>query len=325
MIVNGLNHIDGGKQPFGVSSERAEFAVAEVGLLAHQTLRNGGAGQVVAVFERCFYAVLDDHWVCVGSKELGSGPLHVLCKNWRPHRVIRGSKAAVIGTVLYVDDEPFASCDAASVWMPERAPKWVLSGLRVGLAVADEFWSKTPAEEGLAALGRAEPLLESPRLITAAEPGVSALVRVIDGGLQGCPPTLEDCAQLPKLIGLGPGLTPSGDDLLGGTLIALAAFGFLDARNMLWDGCRQHLDRTNEISRAHLGAAALGCGAAALHTAIHATMNGRVDLIGPALSAVSAIGHTSGRDAFAGALIVLRAIERHFEGDHKRIGDLRHV
>lgn len=136
---------------------------------------------------------------------------------------------------------------------------------------------------------------------------------------------LEDCAQLTGLIGLGPGLTPSGDDLLGGTLIALAAFGFLDARNMLWDGCRQHLDRTNEISRAHLGAAALGCGAAALHTAIHATMNGRVDLIGPALSAVSAIGHTSGRDAFAGALIVLRAIERHFEGDHKRIGDLRHV
>lgn len=325
MIVSDLNLPHGGKQFLGVASKRAEFAVVELGWLAHQTLRNEAVGQVVAVFERCFYALFGDRWICVGSSELGSGPLHVLCGNWLPHRVTRGSAAAVIGTVLYVDDKPFASFDAASVWKPEPAPKWTMSSLRIGLATADEFWTATPSEEGLAAVGSVEPFAGQSRLVNAAEPGVSALVRVIDGGLQGRPPAPGDYAQLSGLVGLGPGLTPSGDDLLGGALIALAAFGFVDARDLLWEGCRQHLDRTNEISSAHLQAAALGCGAAALHRAIHATMNGRADLVGPALWAVSVIGHTSGRDAFAGVLIALRAIARHLAGGGNRIGDLPHM
>jgi hypothetical protein len=59
-------------------------------------------------------------------------------------------------------------------------------------------------------------------------------------------------------------------------------------------------------------AAALGYGASALHAALHATMSGRVEQLYPAIAALATIGHTSGRDAFAGALIVLRCFARHF-------------
>jgi hypothetical protein len=128
------------------------------------------------------------------------------------------------------------------------------------------------------------------------------MCRIIDG--VGDAPA--EFATLASLVGLGPGLTPSGDDLIGGALIALAALGRFECRDVLWRHCIGLLDRTNEISAAHLRAAALGYGAAALHTAIHATMSGQVTSLRSALFALAAIGHTSGRDAFAGCLLAFR-------------------
>ena len=69
-----------------------------------------------------------------------------------------------------------------------------------------------------------------------------------------------------SLIGLGPGLTPSGDDLLGGVLITLRALGWPQAADTL--GCwllPRARARTHAISYAHLACAAGGEGAAALH------------------------------------------------------------
>ncbi|MFN5716397.1 MAG: DUF2877 domain-containing protein, partial [Bradyrhizobium sp.] len=130
---------------------------------------------------------------------------------------------------------------------------------------------------------------------------LAALEQILSGA-----PDADRESGLGSLIGLGPGLTPSGDDLIGGALIALAALGRTECRDALWDRCRALLDGTNDISRIHLRAAALGYGAAALHDAIHATMSGERAGFRRALTALSAIGHTSGQDAFAGSLIVLR-------------------
>lgn len=97
------------------------------------------------------------------------------------------------------------------------------------------------------------------------------------------------------LIGLGPGLTPAGDDFVGGAMIALRAFGHEDAADRIaaW-ALPLAQERTSRISRAHLECAARGEG----HEALHDWLNG----FAPAdLARLARIGHTSGLDAAVGA------------------------
>jgi hypothetical protein len=110
------------------------------------------------------------------------------------------------------------------------------------------------------------------------------------------------------LIGLGPGLTPSGDDYLGGLLIALSLIGRTRLRDRLWQALEPLLvRRTGDISRAHLAAAAGGLGNSALHAVLCAILAGRTDVISVAVASIAGVGHTSGWDALAGSIAGLRA------------------
>jgi Protein of unknown function (DUF2877) len=108
-----------------------------------------------------------------------------------------------------------------------------------------------------------------------------------------------------SLIGLGPGLTPAGDDFVGGAMIALRAFGNDARRVALADRIAAWAlplaqARTSRISRAHLECAAAGEG----HEALHAFLDG---FGAEDLARLARIGHSSGLDAAAGALLALRA------------------
>ena len=272
----------------------------EVGLLADRALRDRAAGQVVAAFERSFYAVIDGIWICVGQAGIGSGPLHVL-GDFRWPRLVVGDPVRVADYMLWIAGVPLANLASRSVWAPRAAPHWSIGSLQRGLDAVDAVWGGKLIAEGLAVVGSGRVPGDASLLVRAAMPGLAALEQILSGA-----PDADRESGLGSLIGLGPGLTPSGDDLIGGALIALAALGRTECRDALWDRCRALLDGTNDISRIHLRAAALGYGAAALHDAIHATMSGERAGFRRALTALSAIGHTSGQDAFAGSLIVLR-------------------
>ncbi len=293
-------------------------SIREIGLFADVTLRKAQAGRVTAVFDSSFYAVLGGEWICIGLPRIGSGPLHVVCES-TPHGWPRlGSPVTISGSVLYVDGMPFAALDGAFIWRPKRAPDWTVADLQRGLGAARDLWRVEPSEDGLAAASCVPFPARLSRLMSAARPAVVALDRILAQACAGRDLSPEDEAKLTALIGLGPGLTPSGDDLLGGALIALASLGLLDVRDRLWGVCSERLDRTTEISALHLRTAARGYGAAPLHDAIHATIGGDVPRLPDFLNAVSAIGHSSGRDSYAGALIALRAAERHFSRDDTR-------
>lgn len=107
------------------------------------------------------------------------------------------------------------------------------------------------------------------------------------------------------LIGLGAGLTPSGDDFVGGALIALRAAGqvALADRAAAWALVLAE-NGTNRISRAHLRCAAAGQGHEALHDLLAALKDGE-RAIARAMQALDRVGHSSGRDAAAGALLAL--------------------
>jgi hypothetical protein len=116
-----------------------------------------------------------------------------------------------------------------------------------------------------------------------------------------------DAQRIAPLIGLGPGLTPSGDDYLGGILLALSLTGETTLCHRLWRALQPlFAERTTDISRAHLAAAAEGFGNAALHDLLTAIIAGRADALSGAIQNATAVGHTSGWDAVAGAVGVLR-------------------
>ena len=107
------------------------------------------------------------------------------------------------------------------------------------------------------------------------------------------------------LVGLGPGLTPSGDDLLCGALLALHAIGKVDASRDLHAAIAGVArSATSPLSNAFLQAAAEGQSFETLHTMIIALLEYRP--FAHDLEVLGRIGHTSGWDALAGAAIVLQ-------------------
>ena len=102
------------------------------------------------------------------------------------------------------------------------------------------------------------------------------------------------------LLGLGPGLTPSGDDFLIGTLVALQETGEVERQARLSEIVRRLAPaRTSPISAAHLLAACDGMASDALHCAFQAILCNAPGLAGE-LTALAAIGHSSGWDAGRG-------------------------
>ncbi|MFK7861651.1 MAG: DUF2877 domain-containing protein [Granulosicoccus sp.] len=119
------------------------------------------------------------------------------------------------------------------------------------------------------------------------------------------------------LLGAGPGLTPAGDDLLAGVMLALHRVDRADLSVLIWAWLEPLLiTRTNPISAAHLRLAARGqCSAAALDL-LERVFNGSCVSAADDVQAAAAdiesrsdnIGASSGWDMLAGMCLVLRAL-----------------
>jgi hypothetical protein len=106
------------------------------------------------------------------------------------------------------------------------------------------------------------------------------------------------------LVGMGPGLTPAGDDFVGGAMIALRAAGHPEMADRIaaW-ALPLAATRTSRISRAHLECAAAGEGHEALHLFLSSSSEEHLEQL-------ARIGHTSGLDAAAGAVLSLERMTK---------------
>ena len=281
-----------------------EIAIA--GRIARRAMRDGARGTVRAVFDRSFYIDLDEQWVCLGPRSLGAGPLNAL---WNDSGVVRlprrGGPVSVGAGALVSAGTPFAQIRLGPEPPPAVPRPWTAATLAHGLRQLERMAEPAAPGEGLGPLisGRVG---GSPFALAATAPVAYLNELVLSRTREGRVPDF-DPEKLAPLVGLGPGLTPSGDDLLGGALFALTAIGLLDLRDAIWTGLRPYAAAgTNDIARAHLAAAAEAECAAALDEAVEALLRGGLGLE-PAVRAVAAVGHTSGWDALAGVVVVLRA------------------
>jgi hypothetical protein len=106
------------------------------------------------------------------------------------------------------------------------------------------------------------------------------------------------------LVGLGPGLTPAGDDVLAGALVALVATGDHDRRRRLAAAVRLARHRTTVVSGALLDHASAGRAIPELARYVVALARGGGD--GHVVQDLERVGASSGAALAAGARIGLR-------------------
>jgi Protein of unknown function (DUF2877) len=248
-------------------SSPGEMRAEVVGRFAREAL-DGTDGEVCAVFRRSFYLRSGERYACVGDISLGHGPLNVLVRD--------------LELLPRLGERVSVSFDAARSWQPPPQ----LPGFPRLESVRGAARNRIPAEGlGCLVIGAHNGLSGH------AAPALDALERWLVGNAIG--------NEAEQLIGLGPGLTPSCDDYLGGMLVALRLTGRAMQADGLWRWLQPRLKaRTSALSAAHLAAAAAG----EAHEALHEVLNGEVNL-----DKLDAVGHTSGWDALAGAVAVLKS------------------
>ena len=242
-------------------------------------LRAPAAGQVLAVFPSAVYVRLASGAVVavVTSDGLRLPNALVVAAISRQAPFARhraGGPAAVDGGALVLDGARYVGVRS---WTPrERTPGVLQPG-----GVAE-----------LGALLDAGPPPHTGATAQRLHAGTALL-----GAAVGAGGVLEEAAE--ALLGLGPGLTPAGDDVLGGALVACAHLGRPQALHV-------RPRATAALSADLLSHAVHGRAAPPVLALLEALVGTRPGA--PALTDLLAVGSTSGHDTATGVLVAARAL-----------------
>jgi hypothetical protein len=159
-------------------------------------------------------------------------------------------------------------------------------------------------------------------VVDHAWPAISAIARACRRG--DVPGVLAGGSEL---IGLGPGLTPSGDDFVGGVLFSVQTLGavYPDVFESTSAPFQTFLERarplTNHISFAILSDLARGHGPEALHDFVTSQLRGESGHRSlEAAQRIVEIGHSSGYDLLAGAVTGMLLTEATNRRPGSRVG-----
>jgi hypothetical protein len=111
-----------------------------------------------------------------------------------------------------------------------------------------------------------------------------------------------------RLVGLGPGLTPAGDDVMAGCTAGLVLLGHPAAERFAAGVYALAAGRTTELSRALLRHAAAGRVSGEYAAVLHGLVGERP--LGPAIEALLATGSTSGRAMALGLCTAIDLVDR---------------
>ncbi len=242
-----------------MSNASEQIPLTSLGLDAAQVLRGGARGTVAAIFRPVTLCAirqgLDLLWRHRDRKRTveRARSEHELCALARPRRDGDSIKITDIG-------------DGGGAWHVRthdvkiwRAPVCGPASPQRIRSRLEELPCRLPA--GIPAEGLAcfiwRPASPRSAVAQAAVPCVRALADWIAVPGRGEPRGLPEA--LARLIGLGPGLTPSGDDFLAGALATLHRLGRREEADSLWRLIEPLTpERTHPISISHLRAAARG-------------------------------------------------------------------
>ena len=288
-------------------------------------------GEVVATFERsCYVARPDGRLVCIAGDRADDGP--AMLKVDFGHPLDMDALGVKVGLPVYVQGGDLIlgghirlRVADAIPWTPPAVGRSApADAITRRLRTLVEDLTPFVPDSGLAPfVPHAEDLANGRpvQVGTQSQTASLALPRVIDivRGLS-CRDESEVDGGVRGLVGLGPGLTPSGDDFLGGMMIALRALyrpaggdtssceadSDMHIMTSVLAECvmRNAGAGTTRISASHLAYAAEGVGTAAMHRLLKAILGADADAdCSPAALRVAGVGHTSGWDCLAGLFV----------------------
>jgi uncharacterized protein DUF2877 len=280
------------------------------GVLACEFCKRAPFANVEAVFDRCLYLRSGDDFVCIGEPDIGNGPL-TLIGDLAALPILRsstGQAALISGEQIRIGNSVRLTLDQSEPWRPSDWPRCPSSDhlIEICTALASRATIAAP-QEGLSrcVIDGDETSVRFSPLARVTRPRITVFERWASGLLDGRPASPLACREAVQgLIGLGPGLTPSGDDFLVGALAVLDAIGERGAHAAMARAVVDVLPGlTTPLSACFLRAAAAGHVGENLHQAISLLMTGHVDA---AVTVAGKIGHSSGWDMMAGILTTLR-------------------
>ena len=305
-------------------TSRTVYPITSIGApLAERIPRTGRWGTVFTVFRRsCYLESVDGQGIWLSDVQLGEGPLTLGVEfpettTLSSLGISEGCHLEKDGVDLRLGRATVLRTTEASVWEPETLgesapPEEILRRLDAlthllrPLMPSDGIGPIVP-HIGALANGESHSNDSANPAVSLAVPCVS---RLCDGLIRLDQESVDQ--SVTGLVGLGPGLTPSGDDLLGGMLVALRTILVAASQPTSVDPfarcvAKHAAVKTTRISAAMLEQSAKGNGSAAQHRLLRCLLgvDTQQDTTAAALDLIR-IGHTSGWDALAGILLGIR-------------------
>lgn len=242
------------------------------------------------------------------SDRVGAGPFSLVLEPGEfPRDVDIGANLLVFENGFWLDDW-LIDAEQAEFWDP--TPNWHTirkdaERRKWAARLIRELLSQHAPADSLARLV-IDPTANSPlpaRIIQAAEQHIPRLLSAIQ---------VRDAEEIAKaskgLAGIGPGLTPAGDDLLLGVMHGVwAAFPEDIARELCEVVERTAAPRTHALSAAWLEAGAAGEAGEPWHRLVDTIQARDEGLVRESVMRILPTGHTSGADALSGFLGALEA------------------
>ena len=280
------------------------------GILARKFCRAGACAEVMAVFERSLYLRCADMFLCIGTPSIGNGPITMIGDFASASARLRpGLSVSIADRCLTIAGSAQFSFDQYEVWRPSRwcAPRSHRELRSVCDAIVRLAAVEGP-EEGLAQIYRLRERGTDPTpLARIARAHIARFESWLSDALETHhtePTTSRDAIE--GLIGLGPGLTPSGDDFLVGALALLDALAQRKAHAALAHAiATSPRGLTSPLSDYLLRAAASGHVGEPLCRAVSAVISGMADA---AVASLREIGHSSGWDMLVGVGSALKVV-----------------
>jgi hypothetical protein len=285
-----------------VTAYNAAFSISRS--VRERLAKGPGVGHVLAVFERaCDLTDADGEVIALVPPQVGDGPLNIVVSADASlfHR-------ARPGTTVTLDAERVMARDwrvvltGAVVWEP--CPDWdALRARRAAIGsrlplLRDLSLRYAPTGSLLALLDPSAPTdRRTESILTRAQRDAA----VLRAGWEGDPQHLQEAVA--GLAGLGTGLTPAGDDFLGGAML-WAWLTHATPKTLCRIVVQATTARTTTLSAALLRAAARGECSAPWHTLLATLCEGPETEIEAAVRRILAQGATSGADSLGGFLFL---------------------
>ena len=301
-------------------STQFRFSILEassVGRIAYSRLKEGGEGTVHGVFDGAINILFSGGLVSLVPEVVQRGPINVTLRlpvgppRMSSFGVKAGDKVRVQGFTLELGDRYLITFGSARIYSPKHkftlpmlTDNEIEANLEVMRKTALLFGNMSGLGELLALTPPRAARTTTGKLNIFASSGLRRIVRLEQAFLSEEKDALTDAVS--ELIGLGPGLTPSSDDMLAGFVLLCVLY----AKNC---GCAQRSSRliaqviaeeargrTTVLSEEYLSQAASGRGNEPVMRLCTALLTGGRESVERETRRVLAIGESSGTDTVLG-------------------------